>query len=112
MNNIKSLRKANDFTQKQLADLLNIKQTSISKWELDISLPDTDNLIKLANIFNVSTDYVLGISRYHYPVNVGVDNLFTFEELEIIEDFRKLSPDFQATVKRTIKAFVTSENKN
>ena len=75
-------------------------------------MPDTDNLIKLANIFNVSTDYVLGISRYHYPVNVGVDNLFTFEELEIIEDFRKLSPDFQATVKRTIKAFVTSENKN
>lgn len=112
MNNIKLLRKDKNLTQKQLADMLNIKQTSISKWELDISLPDTNNLIRLAEIFNVSTDYILGISRYHYPVNVGVDNLFTYEELEIIEDFRKLGADSQAMLKHTLKAFVNSENKS
>lgn len=112
MNNIKSLRKAKNYTQKELADLLDIKQTSISKWELDISLPDTVNLMKLSEIFNVSTDYILGISRFHYPVNVGVDNIFTFEELEIIEDYRKLSSEYQETIKQTLKAFVnTSETK-
>lgn len=112
MNSIRTLRKENKMTQNQLALKLGAKQSSISKWELGITLPDTENLIKLAELFNVSIDYVLGISRYHYPVNVGQDNLFTFDELRIIEDYRKLSPEFQANLKQTLTAFVNSSTTN
>ncbi len=109
MNNIKELRKQSGLSQKQLADKLGINQTSVCRWELNLALPDTKNLLRLAEIFNVSTDYLLGVSQYHFPANVGRDNLFTFEELEIIEDYRSLSDSLKQTIKETLKTFARSE---
>lgn len=108
MNNIKELRKEKGLTQSALAELLGINQTSVCRWESGISLPDTVNLLKLSEIFSVSTDYILGKSKYFYPENVGNDNLFTSEELRIIEDYRKLSPSLQRTIKETLKTFLAS----
>lgn len=61
--NIRNLREDCDKTQKELADYLNIKQTTYSKYELGkINIP-VEVFIKLANFYNVSTDYLLGISK-------------------------------------------------
>lgn len=46
-----------NLTQDQLAELLNVSRQTISKWELDISLPDTSKLVKLSKVLNVSIDY-------------------------------------------------------
>lgn len=56
---IQRLRKENNMTQENLADYLQVSRQSISKWEQDISYPETDKLIKLAEIFKVSVDYLL-----------------------------------------------------
>ncbi len=109
MNNIKELRKQSGLSQKQLAEKLGINQTSVCRWEQNLALPETKNLLVLAEIFNVSTDYLLGVSQYHFPANVGRDNLFTFEELEIIEDYRSLSEPLKQTIKETLKTFAPSE---
>lgn len=109
MTNIKSLRKEMGLSQQELAERVGVDQTSISCWELDKCLPNTDKLLALAEVFNVSTDYVLGVSQYHFPVNVGRDNMFTFEELKIIEDYRSLPQDVQQTVKQTLTAFVAAQ---
>ncbi len=109
MNNIKELRKTKNLTQKELADLLNTDQTTVSKWELDRALPTTANLLSLSEIFEVSIDYVLGKSKYYYPENVGKNNFYTAEEREIIGDYRKLTPALQKTVRDTIKTFVKAE---
>lgn len=56
--NIKTARKAAGLTQQQVADLLNIQQTSYARYEMGTREPDTLTLSKLATIFNVSIDYL------------------------------------------------------
>ena len=58
--NIRNLREDNDKTQKELAEYLNIKQTTYSKYELGkINIP-IEMLIKLADFYDVSLDYLTG----------------------------------------------------
>ena len=61
--NIKNLRKCNNISQVQLAQKLGVTKQCVSNWENDNILPSIDMLIKLANFFNVSTDYLLGLTR-------------------------------------------------
>ncbi len=107
MTNIKELRKQKGLSQEELAEMLNVNQTSVSTWELEKCLPSSETLVKLAEIFEVSTDFVLGITRYHFPVNVGRDNVFTFEEFKIIEQYRSLPENLKQTVKDTLNTFVS-----
>ena len=53
------LRKANGMTQEVLASKCNVSRQSISKWEADIALPETDKLLILGEIFHVSMDVLL-----------------------------------------------------
>ena len=52
-------RKELNYTQEQLAEILEVSRQSISKWESDISYPETDKLIELGNLFDCSMDYLL-----------------------------------------------------
>jgi len=58
---IKKLRKQKDLTQEQLAEYLNISPQAISRWEINSTLPDITFIPMLANIFDVSSDILLGI---------------------------------------------------
>lgn len=53
------LRKANGMTQEELAAICNVSRQSISKWEADISLPETEKLLILGKTFHVSMDILL-----------------------------------------------------
>lgn len=53
------LRKTKGISQEELASQLNISRQAISKWENNSSIPDVENIVKLSNIFEVSTDYLL-----------------------------------------------------
>ena len=57
---LKGLRKQNHMTQTALAERLNVTQTAISQWETDRTRPDQELLGKIASIFSVSVDYLLG----------------------------------------------------
>lgn len=56
---ISTLRKEKGMTQKELADKLNITDKAVSKWERDISLPDTATIPKLAEILEVSVEELM-----------------------------------------------------
>jgi transcriptional regulator with XRE-family HTH domain len=60
---IKGLRNEHGMTQTQLASLLFTSQDTISLWERNKSLPDVKSVIKMAAIFNVTTDYILGVEK-------------------------------------------------
>lgn len=60
---LKELRKEKKLTQTELASKLNISQKSYSNWESGKSEPTLDNIIKLANILNTTTDKLLGINK-------------------------------------------------
>ena len=53
------MRKANGLSQDELSDQMSVSRQSISKWESGQSTPELDKIIKLAEIFDVTTDYLL-----------------------------------------------------
>lgn len=60
---LKELRAENNLSQQDLAEKLGVSQRSISNWETGVRQPDFEMLISIAKFFNVTTDYLLGISE-------------------------------------------------
>ena len=56
---ITKLRKANGWSQEELAEQLNVSRQAISRWENGTALPDANNILQLSKLFNVTTDYLL-----------------------------------------------------
>ena len=69
---IKELRLANNLTQVELANNMNVTKQCVSNWENNNIQPSVDMLIKLAKYFSVSCDYLLGIENRKY---IDVSNL-------------------------------------
>jgi len=60
---IKALREEMGYTQAELSRLLGITRSSVNAWELGISVPSTQYIVELSQIFKVSTDYLLGVEH-------------------------------------------------
>ena len=58
--NLKTLRKQKGFSQEELATRLHVVRQTISKWEKNLSVPDADTLIRLAEVLEVSVSELLG----------------------------------------------------
>ncbi len=56
---IAKLRIKNNITQEQLADELNVSRQAISRWEINLTLPQIDKIIQLCKFFNITTDELL-----------------------------------------------------
>ncbi len=56
---LQKLRKQSGLSQEQLAARLTVSRQAVSKWELDDTMPDTENVVQLSRIFGVSCDYLL-----------------------------------------------------
>lgn len=59
---LKELRVENNFTQKVLAEKLNTTNSAVCDWEKGRTQPDLQMLTKIANLFSVSVDYLLGLA--------------------------------------------------
>lgn len=59
MKNLKALRLSNNLTQEKLSNILNIGRTTYTQYETGVSEPDISMLIKIADYFNVTVDYIL-----------------------------------------------------
>lgn len=64
---IRELRKNEGYSQKELADRLNVAQNTVSNWENESREPDNKTLVKLSKIFSVSTDFLLGKTEIRNP---------------------------------------------
>jgi len=56
---LQQLRKKSGLSQEQLAAQITVSRQAVSKWELDETMPDTDNVVQLSRLFGVSCDYLL-----------------------------------------------------
>ena len=69
MNRIRSLREEKGWTQTELGKLLNVKDSAVSKYETE-KIPLTAETLKLlSEIFDVSVDYIIGLSPIRKPCN-------------------------------------------
>lgn len=67
-NRILNLRKQKNIGQKEFALYLHVSISTISNYENDVHAPDLPTLVKIADYFNVSTDYLLNRTQCMYPV--------------------------------------------
>lgn len=58
-----TLRKANNLTQEQLAEKLDVSRQSVSKWESGQATPELEKIVALSAVFHVTTDYLLKSSE-------------------------------------------------
>lgn len=79
-NKLKNLRKQKRLTQKQVADRIGLAISAVSSYEAGTRYPSYDVLIKLARIYHVSTDYLLGMTDKKELDISGLNN----EEVEAI----------------------------
>lgn len=71
---LKTLRKQKGFSQEELASRLHVVRQTISKWEKNLSVPDADTLIRLAEILEVSVSELLGSKIENENENGNVTN--------------------------------------
>ncbi|MDD5923899.1 MAG: helix-turn-helix transcriptional regulator [Clostridia bacterium] len=75
---LRHMRKVKGFTQKELAEKLNVSASCIGMYEQDKRNPDGDILLKIASLLDVSTDFLLGLDSY--------DSVKSKEVLDVIDD--------------------------
>ena len=63
-----ALRKKRGYTQKDVSNRLHIGITTLSNYEHSVHQPSYENLILLADFYQVSADYLLGVTTYEPPV--------------------------------------------
>ena len=101
---IRNLRKQKGLTQTQLADELNVEFSNVSKWELGKNDPSKELIAKMAKLFNVSIEYLLGITDNPTPdtlptATVKIPLLGNIaagqpiEAIENVEDYVYISED-------------------
>src|SRR5690554_1382686 len=92
---IRELRNENGYSQKELAEKINVAQNTVSNWENGTREPDNSTLVELSGIFNCSVDYLLGktnIRNPYEPETIAAHHdgdEWTEEELEDIEKFKE-----------------------
>ena len=69
---IKNLRINKGLNQVEMAEILGVTKQSVSNWENENIMPSIDMLVKIAEFFRVSTDYLLGLNENH---NLNTDGL-------------------------------------
>ncbi|WP_343208906.1 helix-turn-helix transcriptional regulator [Anaerolentibacter hominis] len=84
-NKLKRLRLEKKLTQSQVAKLLGVTGSIISAYENSLRQPSYENLIKLAALYGVSTDYLLGVTRKPALNTNGLSNKEVSVLSELIE---------------------------
>lgn len=110
---LKELRRNKAITQIGLAHALNVACGTIGNWEVDARDPDLSMLLKIAEYFNVSVDYLLGREDYfgNRYQNDGLKESMSSQESELISVFRSLLPEMQDFVLNMIKDLQTKQVK-
>ena len=77
INKLKDIREDNDLTQKQIADILKVKRSTYSLWELGTNIIPLKNLIDFSNFFKLNIDYILGLSKdkKYIPLKLNLNTL-------------------------------------
>ena len=89
--NIKRLRLARGLNQVEFAKAMGVSKQCVSNWENDNVVPSVEMLVKIADIFNVTTDYILGRTNREY---IDVSGL-TVDQIGhlslVVNDLRKVN---------------------
>lgn len=108
---LKELRKKANFTQVEVAEKLGISQPAYASWERGVKKPTQENLVKIAQVLNVSVDYLVGNSEEKSDELDNIELLFRMNSKGLTEEekeiFKKELIEFMEERKK-----VFEDNKN
>ena len=93
LDNLRVLREAKNFTQVKVSMDIGVSQELVSQWELGKSMPNPPALIKLADYFNCSVDFLLGRTDITIPISTLALDKNNIEYASIVELYKSLSAD-------------------
>lgn len=109
MNKIKELRENNNETQEELGKILNVSKATISKYEKGTVEVSNDALIKLANHYDVTVDYILGRDDELLKVEKRLkDNnikAYTYSDIDL-EKYSELDEDKKKLIAKQMNAMI------
>ena len=98
LTNLKKLREDASVSQKALADAIGVSQQSVNKYENHNIEPDIETLVRIADFFETSVDYLIG----HTSVRRKIEEVHIFElndrESKVMEQYRSLTSKQKACV--------------
>jgi transcriptional regulator with XRE-family HTH domain len=95
-NNLKKLREVKKLTQKNLSEMLGVGISTVSGWESGYRHPDVEILVKIADLFDVSVDSLLG--RTDFSVKVDIES----ERIKYLSDVEKLRDEVLQTFNKAL----------
>lgn len=110
---LKELREEKGFSQAQLARVLSVGVGSVGMWESTDRIPPAKKLSRIADYFEVTTDYLLGRSNVREgKVEFTALSALPAKEEEVLRNFRKLSPALQDVAIETVRVLAGVDSKN
>ena len=105
LTNLKKLREDASISQKAVADAIGVSQQSVNKYENHNIEPDIETLIRIADFFETSVDYLIG----HTTVRRKIEEVHVFElndrESKVMEQYRSLTSKQKACVNVVIDSY-------
>ena len=111
MNRLKDLRLEMGLSQQALADKLNVSQQTICKYENDTTEPNIGMLEAMADIFDVSVDYLIGYSSYAHKVENVSETALNADELSFLEKYRLLNASSRLLLQQFMDEFLRLSGK-
>ncbi|VIF92291.1 transcriptional regulator [Clostridioides difficile] len=119
---LKELRLKSKLKQSELGEKIGVSASTIGMYEQGRRFADQSTLIKLAEYFNVTTDYLLGFAKTSYSVNANIPEISSIvcedtsiydildkkKEINSLEDINKFleSTDYNNEVKEVLKKYI------
>lgn len=112
--NLKYLRNTRQFTQKELSNILGLSANCICEWEKGRSEPSITTIKKIADLFDVSTDYLLGLEddfgiRTATPSSATAGESLTAEERKVLEQYRNLPEQLRKLIRQQLDVYSSTE---
>lgn len=109
---LKTTRKQNGYTQVSLAEKLKVSKGTVAMWETGKRTPDFETLISLSELFDVSTDYLLGKSDDNSSIKLtdeDIEQLGRWEVESIFSETFKMYLSLDSFGKSTVENLIKSE---
>ena len=109
---LKSLRKKCGYTQVSLAETLGVSKGTVAMWETGKRTPDFETLIRLSDLFDVRTDYILGKSNDSSSAKLSdddVEQLGRWELESVYTDLMKLYLSLDSFGQKDVENLIKSE---
>jgi len=106
---LKELRRERDVSQQRLADAIFVTQSSINKYENHNIEPEIAILIRIADFFDTSVDYLIGHTNVRRRIETSDLPQLNTEEASMLSRFRRLNAEERNCLQMTAEAFLKNK---